>query len=45
MIIREVYGNNANAKVYCDADFSIRFDTTYAYENMVVFIEKISEKI
>lgn len=39
-IIKEVYGNNANAKVYCDADFTIRFEPMYAYEDRVVFIKK-----
>ncbi len=40
-IIKEVYGNDeGSAKVYYDADFTIGFDTTYAYEDMVVFIKK-----
>lgn len=40
-IIKEVYGNdNGYAKVYCDSDFTIRFNTGYAYKDMVVFIQK-----
>lgn len=44
-IIKEVYGNDesnavGNIEVYYDADFTIRFEPMYAYEDIVVFIKK-----
>lgn len=40
-IINYVYGSkNKDAKVYCDSDFTIRFDTKYVNQNIVVFIKK-----